>query len=200
MTPPAAEAAKEKDLFCFVLFRSITMSRMVVVGGELGKETRERIREGNYKTGSNSQKKTQCILGFLPYLPGSKSNHLILPLNSIVKVISFQRHFLLQRRQIVGPYLTLSLYQGGALECEGESCVRGFESTCHITPGMGQVMSLNEVHNGIKIKILINERICQWEAIKCAQIHSYLQGILIRLCVFQPTYCCCYYCQSLGHV
>ena len=68
----------------------------------------------------------------------------------------------------------LSLYQGGALECEGESCVRGFESTCHITPGMGQIMSLNEVHNRIKIKILINERICQWEAIKCAQIHSYL--------------------------
>lgn len=40
---PAAEAAKEKDLFVLFLFRSITMSRMVVVGGELGKETRERI-------------------------------------------------------------------------------------------------------------------------------------------------------------
>ena len=52
--------------------------------------------------------------------------------------------------------------------------LRGFESTCHIKPGMGQIMSLNEVHEGIKIKILINECICQWEAIKCAQIHSYL--------------------------
>ena len=59
------------------------------VGGELGKERRERVREGKYKTGSNTQRKGQYILDFLPYLPGSKSNHLILPLNLIVKVISF---------------------------------------------------------------------------------------------------------------
>jgi len=65
------------------------MIRMVVVGGELGKERRERVREGNYKTGSNTQRKRQCILGFLPYLPDSKSNQLILPLNLIVKVIPF---------------------------------------------------------------------------------------------------------------
>ena len=56
---------------------------------ESWRKKEEKELEGNYKTGSNTQRKRQCILGFLPYLPDSKSNQLILPLNLIVKVIPF---------------------------------------------------------------------------------------------------------------
>ena len=86
----------EGFLFCFVLLWSITISRMVVVGRELGKGRTGRVGEGDCKTISNTEEKRQRGVGFLPYLPVLKSNHWILHLNLILKVLSFQRHFLLQ--------------------------------------------------------------------------------------------------------
>ena len=59
----------------------------------------------------------------------------------------------------MGPHSTLSLCQEGALECGGENYVWGFASTCHIKPGVGQIMSFNLVHKRMKIKILIKAHI-----------------------------------------